>query len=247
MQKSENSEKESKEIILKGIPAAPGIAIGKAYPFHEEETLVPRKKAIKTHVETEIERFKKGLAKTRSEILAIHKKIAEEMGMEKARIFGAHLMVLEDEALISEVISRLKKEKLVVEYIFWEVLKKYIRVLSKSDDEYLRERVSDISDVGKRVLKNLIGVEKRSLEDLRKETVVVAYDLSPSDTAMMHRGNTIAFATDIGARTSHTAIMAKSLEIPAVVGLEKVTANIKNGATIIVDGNRGILRNISLN
>ena len=241
MQKRENNKKESKEIILKGIPASPGVAIGKAYPFHEEESLVPRKKAIKKHVETEIERFKKGLAKTRSEILVIHKKIAEEMGIEKARIFGAHLMVLEDEALIGEVISRLKKEKLVVEYIFWEVLKKYIRVLSKSDDEYLRERVSDIGDVGKRVLKNLIGAGKRSLEDLRKETVVVAYDLSPSDTAMMHRGNAIAFATDIGGRTSHTAIMAKSLEIPAVVGLEKVTANVKDGSTIVVDGNRGIV------
>jgi len=247
MQKRKNNAKGSKEakksqeILLKGIPAAPGIAIGKAYPFHEEESLVPRKKAVKKPIETEIERFKKALAKTRSEILAIHKKIANEMGIEKARIFGAHLMVLEDEALISEVISRLKKEKLVVEYIFWEVLKKYIRVLSKSNDEYLRERVSDIGDVGKRVLKNLLGAGKRSLEDLRKETVVVAYDLSPSDTAMMHRGNAIAFATDIGGRTSHTAIMAKSLEIPAVVGLEKVTANVKDGSTMIVDGNRGIV------
>jgi len=164
----------------------------------------------------------------------------KEMGTEKARIFGAHLMVLEDEVLIGEVIAKLKKDRVAVEYIFWEVLEKYISVLSKSEDEYLRERVSDITDVGRRILKNLVGAKHRSLDELKKKAVVVAYDLSPSDTAMMHRSNVIAFATDIGGRTSHTAIMAKSLEIPAVVGLEVVTRNIKDGSPIIVDGNRGV-------
>ncbi|MFH1593138.1 MAG: phosphoenolpyruvate--protein phosphotransferase [Candidatus Omnitrophota bacterium] len=231
----------AKEAVLKGIPAAPGITIGKAYPLYDEEVAIPRKEVKDRLIENEIGRFKKALAKTRIEILGIHKKISKEMGVEKARIFGAHLMVLEDEVLISEVIAKLKKDKLAVEYIFWEVLKKYIRVLSKSDDEYLRERVSDISDVGRRILKNLLGTEHRSLADLKKKTVVVAYDLSPSDTAMMHRGNVIAFATDIGGRTSHTAIMAKSLEIPAVVGLEAVTASVKDGSAMIVDGNRGIV------
>lgn len=229
----------TKEIILKGIPAAPGITIGKAYPLYDEEMVIPRKKIEKKHVESEIVRFKKALAKTRAEILTIHKTISKEMGVEKARIFGAHLMVLEDEVLISEVIAKLKRDKLTVEYIFLEVLRKYTKILSKSDDEYLRERVSDINDVGKRILKNLLGAQHRSLEDLKKKTIVVAYDLSPSDTAMMHRGNVIAFATDIGGRTSHTAIMAKSLEIPAVVGLESVTSNVEDGSTVIVDGNRG--------
>jgi len=229
----------SKEITLKGIPAAPGIALGMAYPLYDEKVIVPRKTIKEGLVEEEILRFKKALTTTKSEILTIHKRIAREMGVEKARIFGAHLMVLEDEVLISEVIAKLRKEKLAIEYIFWEVLKKYIRVLSKSDDEYLRERVSDINDVGRRILKNLLGTEHRSLEDLREKTVIVAYDLSPSDTAVMHRGNAIAFATDIGGRTSHTAIMAKSLEIPAVVGLESVTSSVKDGLNIIVDGNRG--------
>jgi phosphotransferase system enzyme I (PtsI) len=231
----------SKETVLKGIPAAPGITRGKVYPLYAEKIIVPRTRIKEKLVEEEIARFKKALAKTRSEILAIHKRIAKEMGVEKARIFGAHLMVMEDEVLISEVIAKLRQERLAVEYIFWEVLKKYVKVLSKSDDEYLRERVSDITDVGRRILKNLLGAEHRSLEDLKKKTVVVAYDLSPSDTAVMHRGNVIAFATDIGGRTSHTAIMAKSLEIPAVVGLETVTSNVKDGSEIIVDGNRGIV------
>jgi len=233
--------KSKREIILKGIPAAPGITIGRAYPLYDEKVVVTRKRIKERLVAEEISRFKKALAKTRFEILAIHKRIAGEMGVEKARIFGAHLMVLEDEVLISEVIAKLRTDRLAVEYVFWEVLKKYLRVLSKSDDEYLRDRVSDINDVGKRILKNLLGTEHRSLEDLKKKTVVVAYDLSPSDTAVMHRGNVIAFVTDIGGRTSHTAIMAKSLEIPAVVGLETVTSNVKNDSDIIVDGNRGIV------
>ena len=237
------SKKTSKlrEIVLKGIPAAPGIKIGKAYMLYDEEVVIPRKKISDKNVEKEITRFKKALMKTKTEILEIHKKISKEMGTEKARIFGAHLMVLEDEVLISEVIVKLKKDKFAVEYIFWEVLKKYLKVLSKSDDEYLRERVSDINDVGRRILKNLLGTEHHSLEDLKKKSVVVAYDLSPSDTALMHRGNVIAFVTDIGGRTSHTAIMAKSLEIPAVVGLETVTLSVRDGATVIVDGNRGLV------
>ena len=236
-----NKKSKQKEIMLKGIPASPGIAIGKAYLFYDEEVRVPRKQVKDKFIDSEVVRFRKALAKTRSEILAIHKKIATEMGIEKARIFGAHLMVLEDEVLISEVIVKLKRDKLAVEYVFWGVLKKYVKVLSKSDDEYLRDRVSDINDVGKRILKNLLGTEHHSLEGLKKESIIIAYDLSPSDTATLHRGKVIAFATDIGGRTSHTAIMAKSLEIPAVVGLETITSNVKEGSIIIVDGNRGII------
>lgn len=242
MRKRKNRKKfKLDQNILKGIPASPGITMGKVYPLYDEEVQIPQKRIKERLVANEIARFKRALGKTRTEILAIHKRIAKEMGVEKARIFGAHLMVLEDEVLIGEVIAKLKKDKLAVEYIFWEVLRKYIRVLAKSADEYLRERVSDINDVGRRILKNLLGTEHRSLENLKKKVVVVAYDLSPSDTAMMHRGNVIAFATDIGGRTSHTAIMAKSLEIPAVVGLEAITSNVKEGSDIIVDGNRGIV------
>ncbi|MFH1752870.1 MAG: phosphoenolpyruvate--protein phosphotransferase, partial [Candidatus Omnitrophota bacterium] len=142
---------------------------------------------------------------------------------------------------IEEVLLRLKKEKVCVEYVFLDVLKKYVNAFSKMDDEYLKERISDISDVGKRMLKNLIGAKTRTLSNLTKPVIVIAYDLSPSDTATMHKKNVIGFATDIGGRTSHTAIMAKSLEIPATVGLEEVTRNVKNGDMLIVDGTHGIL------
>ena len=225
---------------LKGIPASPGISIGKAFLFDISQ-IVATEKAIKQDaISSEIARFEEALIKTRAEILAIQKKISREMGAQHAEIFNAHLLVLEDRMLIEEVIEGLKKEHKCVEYIFSKVIGKYIKVFSNMNDEYLKERTSDIEDVGKRILKNLIGAQEKTLSDLKEEVIVVAYDLSPSDTANMHKKNVMGFVTDIGGRTSHTAIMAKSLEIPAVVGLEKATAKIKSGDFMIVDGTDGI-------
>ncbi len=228
-------------IKLKGIPAAPGITIGKAYLLDSEQISVRKRRIKADDIHKEISRFKDALSKTKEDILKIKEKISKEMGVEHGEIFSAHLLVLEDIMLIEEVILRLKKEKVGIEYVFLDVLKKYVNVFSKMDDEYLKERISDISDVGKRILKNLIGVKTRTLSNLARPVVLVAYDLSPSDTATMHKKNVIGFVTDIGGRTSHTAIMAKSLEIPSVVGLEEVTRNVKNGDTLIVDGIHGMV------
>ena len=227
--------------MLKGIPASPGIAIGKAFLFDTSQLIVNEKDIKQDAIPSEITRFEEALIKTRLEILAIQKKISKEMGTQHAEIFNAHLLVLEDRMLIEEVIGGLKKERKCVEYIFSKVIEKYIKVFSKMNDEYLKERTSDIEDVGKRILKNLIGAQEKTLSDLKEEVIVVAYDLSPSDTANMHRKNVKGFVTDIGGRTSHTAIMAKSLEIPAVVGLENVTARVKAGDILIVDGADGIV------
>jgi phosphotransferase system enzyme I (PtsI) len=228
------------EIVLKGIPAAPGVAIGPAFLFGKEEFIVAPKKITDDKIAEEIARFEDALIKTRHEILEIQKKIAEEMGSEHAEIFDAHLLVLEDRMLIEDVVSRIKKDKYCTEYIFSDVLKKYIRVFSDIEDEYLRERISDISDVGRRILRNLLGKKKRlGFDEIPDKLVIVAFDLSPSDTASMHKKNIVAFVTDIGSKTSHTAIMAKSLEIPAVVGLETATQKIKNGDIVVVDGKTG--------
>jgi phosphotransferase system enzyme I (PtsI) len=229
----------SKNLTLKGIPAAAGIAIGKAFLFHNEDFVVPRQEINEKDFAEEVAHFEDALIQTRSQIIEIQKKISEEMGSEHAEIFNAHLLVLEDRMLIEEVISKVKKDKVKVEYAFQEVLKKYVEVFSKLDDEYLRERLSDINDVGRRVLRNLLGKDRQSLDNLKEEVIIVAYDLSPSDTASMHKKNVIAFVTDIGGRTSHTAIVAKSLEIPAVVGLEEATLQIKDGDLLIVDGSTG--------
>jgi len=230
------------EIILKGIPAAAGIAFGNAYIYGTEKFDIFPTKILEERIPNEIARFEDALIATRKEILDIQDKIAKEMGVEHAEIFDAHLLVLEDRMLIEEVISQIKKDRFVVEYIFSEVLKKYVDVFSRLQDEYLRERISDINDVGKRILKNLLGKDKRkSLDELQGEFIVVSHDLSPSDTASMYKKNVIAFITDIGGRTAHTAIMAKSLEIPAVVGLEKATKHIKNQDLLIVDGKVGLV------
>ncbi|MFH1201722.1 MAG: phosphoenolpyruvate--protein phosphotransferase [Candidatus Omnitrophota bacterium] len=227
---------------LKGIPAAPGVAIGKAFVLKpKEEFIVPRKEIADDQVPLEIARLEEALIDTRHEILEIQKKISQEMGVDEAQIFEAHLLVIEDRMLIDEIISRIKRERLSVEYVFSEALKKYIQVFSKIEDEYLRERVADISDVGRRVLQHLLGKAPKGFEALGEGIIIVAHDLSPSDTASMYKKSVLAFATDIGGRTSHTAIMAKSLEIPAVVGVENATVRIRSGDLLIVDGSQGIV------
>jgi phosphotransferase system enzyme I (PtsI) len=227
--------------MFKGIAASPGIATGKVFLYNTEEIRVSRFKIKVSDIPNEIMRFEQALIKTRSEIITIRNNIAAEMGMKHAEIFNAHLLVLEDRMIIDEVISRLRSQKYNVEYIFEGVLHKYISAFQKMDDEYLKERIADIEDVGRRFVRNLLGKKKQTLINLPPQSIVVAYDLSPSDTATMHRKNVIAFITDIGGKTSHTAIMAKSLEIPAVVGLENITENVRSGDIVIVDGSSGIV------
>lgn len=226
---------------LKGIVASPGVAIGKAFLLDSENISIPKKAIKESAIPKEIARFEDALTKTRAEILSIRDKISQELGKEHGDIFNAHLLVIEDRALIEEVIERIKKDRCACDYAFSQVLKKYIESFLKIDDEYLRERVSDISDVGRRVIRHLVGGQRVSLSDLKEKVIIVAYDLSPSDTAVMNRKNVIGFATDIGGRTSHTAIMAKSLEIPAVVGIEIATHEIKDGDMIVVDGSQGVV------
>ncbi|MDP2928613.1 MAG: phosphoenolpyruvate--protein phosphotransferase [Candidatus Omnitrophota bacterium] len=230
-----------KELVLRGIPAAPGIVTGKILLLDREQYVIPRRSLKDDQISGEIKRFRGALIQTKQEIVEIKKRISEELSMEHGQIFGAHLLVIEDSMLIEEVIDKIKKDKLSAEYVFQDVLKKYIKVFSEMDDEYLKGRISDINDIGKRVLKNLIGVREDALSTLRDKAIVISYDLSPSDTATMHKKNVIGFATDIGSRTSHTAIMAKSLEIPAVVGLETVTKEVQNGDIAIVDGTHGVV------
>jgi len=228
-------------IKLKGIAAAPGISIAKAYKIGKEEFDIPKEPIRPDEIPLQIQLFEEALIATRKEIIELQKRISKDMGQEEAQIFDAHLLVLEDRMLIEEVISRLKKEQINVSFIFSEVLKKYIAVFSKIEDEYLRERTADLNDVGKRVLRHLLGKEHKGLKDLKERVVVIAHDLSPSDTAAMHKQLVCAFVTDIGGKTSHTAIMAKSLEIPAVVGSVEATIKIKTGDMLIVDGTMGMV------
>jgi len=233
--------KNLKEHTFKGIPASPGVVIGKAFVFDREEDVVIERKITKKEIPEQVGRLEEALIKTRKEILNIQKRIAKGLGAEHAEIFNAHLMVVEDRALIEEVVKHLEKDRKNVEYIFQQTAKKYAKIFASMEDEYLKERASDIRDVSRRILHNLIGRKRQDLSELKEEVVVIAYDISPSDTALMHKENVVGFATDIGGRTSHTAILARSLGIPAVVGLHDVSRQISNGVKMVVDGNRGLL------
>jgi len=226
---------------LNGIPASAGIAIAPAYKIGKEIFNIPKEPINESQVPEQIQLFEEALTQTRKEIIGLQERISKEMGRETAEIFDAHLLVLEDRMLIEEVILRLKQEKLNISYIFSEVLKKYIEIFSKIEDDYLKERIQDINDVGRRILRKLTGKESTSLDKLKERVIVVAHDLSPSDTACMHKKNVAALITDVGGKTSHTAILAKSLEIPAVVGLKDATSKIENQDLLIVDGTEGLV------
>ena len=230
------------EIILKGVPAAPGITIGPAYILDKQEIVVAPRDIVEQEIPIEIARFEEALGLTREELTRLKKKIDSEMGSMHAQIFDAHLLVLEDRALIDEVIDGIRAQRKSAEYVFSLVLKKYIKIFSGIEDEYLRDRMVDINDIGRRVLKNLIDEDKLyEIDALHEDLVVIAHDLSPSDTVSMFRKNILAFATDVGSRTSHTAIMAKSLGVPAVVGLKDATLRIANQDMLVVDGRMGLV------
>lgn len=226
-------------IVLRGIPAAPGVAIGKALLFDSEELLVPRRPITEAQIPTEMMRLEEALIQTRHQLLGIQRRLTDEMGQDHADIFNAHLLVLEDQVLREEVIAGLKTQRLNVEAIFNDVIRRHLRAFSRTEDEYLRERTADLDDVRKRILRNLLGKHPEILTQLEEPVVVVAHDLSPSETALMHKKHVLAFVTDIGGRTGHTAIMAKGLAIAAVVGVEVATKRISKGETVVVDGLRG--------
>jgi len=230
------------EIVLKGVPAAPGIACGSAFILDKQDFIVPPRAILDEEVQSEIARFEEALNKTREEIRTIQKKITREISPQHAQIFDAHLLILQDQLLIDDVLKRIKKEKLSAECVLSQVLKKYAKVFASLEDEYLRERTADVNDIGRRILKNLMDESRlHDFENLTEELIIVAHDLAPSDTVSMYNKNIIAFATDIGGPTSHTAIMAKSLGVPAVVGLKDATLHISNQDYLIVDGRMGLV------
>ncbi|MSR77409.1 MAG: phosphoenolpyruvate--protein phosphotransferase [Candidatus Omnitrophica bacterium] len=226
---------------LKGIPVSPGVAIGKAYVLHSEDHFnFPARTISVADIAKEIARFENALIQTRAEIMGIRKKISAQIGRESSDIFNAHLMILEDRTLIEDVISVIKGKKVGCEYAFTTIMQRYFSAFAQIDDEYLRERISDIRDIGKRLIRNLCG-EKRDHVELTENRIVVAHDLSPSETAMMDKNKLLAIVADVGGPTSHMAIISRSMEIPAVVGTDGATLKIQSGDTVIVDGTHGVV------
>ncbi|MGB9839405.1 phosphoenolpyruvate--protein phosphotransferase [Thermovenabulum sp.] len=227
--------------MYKGIAASPGIAIGKAFIYKNIEVKVEQRWVNEDEVEAELLKLNKSINLSKEQLQRIKENALEKLGEDKARIFEAHLMVLEDPVLFSEIEEKIKNEKLCAEFAVKTVIEGYIDIFSSMEDEYMRERAADIRDVGERIIKNILGIPIKSLSELNDTVIVLAKDLTPSDTAQLDKNKVLAFATDMGGRTSHTAIMARSLEIPAVVGLQEVSEKVKDGELVIVDGINGIL------
>src|SRR6202008_2052413 len=232
---------ENAEIRFEGIGASPGIAFGRIHVVREDLDEVVRYQIASSQIADEIGRFEAALIQTRMQILEMQQKIAESIGAKDAGIFDAHLLVVEDRTLIDEVLRRLETDLCNVEPVFQQVATNYAETLSKIDDPYLRERAVDIEDVTRRVIRNLQGKAPKAFLSLSQPHILAAHNLTPSDTASMNRDNVLGIATDLGSRTSHAAILARSLNRPAIVGLHDITAKLETGQHVLLDGNDGCL------
>ncbi len=229
------------ELILHGVPASPGVAHGTAFVFLQKELEIPVYEVEEAKRPAEIRRFEQALTATRAQISKLRAEVASSLGESEAHILDAHLLILEDNALIEETIHELKHNGYNVDYCFHTIAQRYIDAFGRMEDEYLRERAADIRDVARRVLHQLLGHSAASLSRLGGQRIIIAQDISPSDTASMDRHSVLAMATDTGSRTSHAVIMARSLQVPAVVGLHDATKKVENGDQVLVDGYEGLL------
>ncbi|EMH4162570.1 phosphoenolpyruvate-protein phosphotransferase PtsI [Pluralibacter gergoviae] len=221
--------------MISGILASPGIAFGKALLLKEDEIVIDRKKISADSVDEEVARFIDGRAKASAQLEAIKTKAGETFGEEKEAIFEGHIMLLEDEELEQEIIALIKDKHMTADAAAYEVIEGQATALEELDDEYLKERAADVRDIGKRLLRNILGLNIIDLGAIQDEVILVAKDLTPSETAQLNLKKVLGFITDIGGRTSHTSIMARSLELPAIVGTGSVTSEVKNGDYLILD------------
>ena len=223
--------------MYKGTGASPGIALGKALVIEHSE-LVIEKKTIE-NIDKEIQKLESAVKVSKEELTKVKEKALAELGEHEAEIFEAHLLVLEDPELIGSAISKIRDEKVNADYALNEIKEIFVAMFESMDNEYMRERAADIKDVTNRVLRHILGIKVVDLAELDEEVVLIAHDLTPSDTATMNKNMVLGFLTDIGGRTSHTDIMARTLEIAAVVGLNDITKKVKDGDYIVFNGDTG--------
>ena len=228
--------------MLRGIPVSQGVSQGRVVVLNRSR-IVPAKAGFETDDQAgEEARFQTALAETRKQLTAVQERLRDEFGAKESQIFDAHLLVLEDPALMEEVGRQIRDEHHTPEYAFYTASEKYAEALSAVDDSYLSERAADIRDVTQRVLGNLMGQPQRAgVSDLTEPCIVVANDLTPSDTAQLDPAKVLGFVTEVGSRTSHTAILARSLQIPAVLGLGYAIEELKPGQTVLLDGFNGFV------
>ena len=229
------------ELRLAGIPASPGVVSGQLAVFAHEEVRIHPTPIGEDQIDGEMRRLEAALLKTREQIQKIKEQLAHSIGEQETGIFEAHLLVAGDSTIVSAVRKQLQMRKICVEHVYQHVIHTYAQSLRQVEDPYLRERAADILDVGRRVVHNLLGRKLADIYALDAPSIILAHDLSPSDTALLNRQMALGFATEAGSTTSHTAIMARSLNIPAVVGLHEVLSRCESGAPVILDGYSGLL------
>jgi phosphotransferase system enzyme I (PtsI) len=223
-----------------GIPVSAGVCRGKVLVLHQARHVIAHREMPAAEVEAEVKRFERSLVRTRQQITEVQRRVSETMSSNEADIFDAHLLMLEDRVLIEEVIKIIRQQKANAEFAFHTAAEKYIAVLENVDDEYLRERAADLRDLTGRVLDSLLEVkDSLDLKHLNEPCILVGHDLSPSMTAQLDRKYVLGFVTDIGGKTSHTAILARSLDIPAVVGAQGISEELETGDYALLDGYNG--------
>jgi phosphotransferase system enzyme I (PtsI) len=227
--------------IRKGIAVSPGVAIAPAIVLDSEQFRIPRRSIEPAEVETELGRFRASLAHAQGEVRDLRARVTSDVGEKLGAIFDVQDALLTDPRLVDEITELIQRERYSAEYAVSQILKAYARKFLALPNRYMAERVTDVYDVEKRLLRNLIGARRESLGQLSEPVIVIAHDLTPSQTAGLDRSKVLAFATDSGGRTSHTTIVARAMGIPAVVGLKTITAELSGGDLVIVDGNRGLV------
>ncbi len=228
-------------IVLKGIAVSPGIAFGKVYVVDRSEVQAPMYNLEQPgQIISEIKRFREALKKSREQLLEIKKSLSERE-IEPAFILDVHILMLRDKTLLNTTIGNIREKKVNAEWALKLTLNRYRDMFSKIEDSYLKERISDVEYVSQRILRNLVGTRSKSIAEIDESVLIVSRDLSPADTVQMKMDRILGFATDMGGKTSHTAIIARSLGIPAVVGLERITREVHNCDEIIIDGCDGFV------
>ncbi len=237
----DTEEQKQKNIQLQGIGVSSGVVTGPVFLLTTEEDRVVERSITEDEIAREVARFEDALIETRSQIHEIQEQVREAVGPESANIFDAHLLVVDDRALVDEVIRGLSVHRKNVETVLRLVADHYTQALLKVKDDYLRERAVDVRDVTRRILRNLSGASTTTMTQLEEPHILVTNDLAPSDTALLDKEKIIGFASDLGSPTSHTAIMARAMGIPAVVGLHDISVRVSTGDEILIDGNTGVL------
>jgi len=227
--------------IYRGTPASPGVAIGRAFLLNRETVEVKEEKIPEREVQKEILKFKRALDETKKELSKIKEKVAKRIDPDHAKIFDAQIMILEDDFINESVIERMKQTRNNAEFVYKNVIDQTTQTLSASTDEYLKERILDINTVASRLIYNLLGIKHLTLQSIDSPVILIARNLSPADVVHMKKESILGFATDAGGGTSHVALLAKSMEIPAVVGLKNLFDQVQSDQSVILDGTRGEL------